>query len=246
MITKQSRSDGYLRDMSPISAPAPHISRTPRARLSRYSARSLFALAAASSCVALSGATMAAASTIHASAVTASADCSKVSSAAVSSIVGYTVPAPTSATDSCEVDKALNILASATDCSYDTMPSAADPYGAKVVSLSYEVFNKPVTEAILKQAESAAEAKESAAEKATHFKAAYSSYSGLGVTAIYFKITSQLNFPKGVPLPKGMSTTFDLEGIATINGKISFGAAVNNATLSQSKLASLVRLAMKI
>ena len=127
------------------------------------------------------------------------------------------------------------------------MPTAADPYAAKVLSLSYEVFNKPVTMALLKEAEAAAEAKESAAEKATHFKSTYSSYSGLGVTAIYFTVTSQMNcMPKGVPLPKGMSTSFDLEGIATLNGKISFGAAVNNLTLSKSKLADLVRLAMKI
>jgi hypothetical protein len=42
-----------------------------------------------------------------------------------------------------------------------------------------------------------------------------------------------------------MSTSSDLEGIATLNGKISFGAAVNNLTLSESKLADLVRLAMK-
>jgi hypothetical protein len=37
-----------------------------------------------------------------------------------------------------------------------------------------------------------------------------------------------------------------LEGIATLNGKISFAAAVNNLTLPESKLANLVRLAMKI
>ena len=97
-----------------------------------------------------------------------------------------------------------------------------------------------------KQAEEAAQAKESSAEKANHFKAKYTSYTGLGVTAIYFTITSQLSMPKGVPVPKGMSTSFDLEGIATINGKISFGAGVNNLTLPESKLADLVRLAMKI
>jgi hypothetical protein len=236
--------------MSPLSAPAPHLPRAPRPRLFRYSARSLFALAAASSCVALSGATVAAASTVHANevAVTPSADCGNVSASSVSGIVGYTVPAPTSSTDSYPVDAALNISATATDCSYDTVPTTADPFGSKSVSLSYEVFNKPVTEAILKQAEAAAEAKESKAEKATHFKAKYSSYSGLGVTAIYFTITSQLNFglPKGVPIPKGMNTSFDLEGIATLNGKISFAAAVNNLTLPESKLANLVRLAMKI
>jgi hypothetical protein len=236
--------------MSPLSAPAPHLSRDPRARLFRYSARSLFALAAASSCVALSGAAVAAASTVHADKVAAAltAACSKVSASSVSGIVGYTVPAATAATDNYPVDKALNISATATDCSYDTLPTAADPYAAKVVSLSYEVFNKSVTEAILKEAEAAEQANETKAEKATHFKAKYSSYSGLGVTAIYFTITSQLNLglPKGVPIPKGMSTSFDLEGIATLNGKISFGAAVNNLTLSESKLADLVRLAMKI
>jgi hypothetical protein len=234
--------------MSPLLAPAPHLSRAPRPRLFRYSARSLFALAAASSCVALSGAAAAAASTVHADKVVAAltAHCSSASS--VSGVVGYTVPAPTVASDSYPVDAALNISATATDCSYDTLPSAADPFGSKSVSLSYEVFNKPVTEAILKQAEAAAEAKESSAEKATHFKAKYSSYSGLGVTAIYFTITSQLNLglPKGVPMPKGMNTSFDLEGIATLNGKISFAAAVNNLTLPESKLADLVRLAMKI
>ena len=150
-----------------------------------------------------------------------------MSASSVSGIVGYTVPAPTVATDSYPVDAALNISATATDCSFDTLPSAAD-HGAKVVSLSYEVFNKPVTEAILKQAEEAAQAKESSAEKANHFKAKYTSYTGLGVTTMYFTITSQLSMPKGVPVPKGMSTSFDLEGIATINGKISFGAGVNN------------------
>jgi hypothetical protein len=171
-----------------------------------------------------------------------------VSASSVSSIVGYTVPAPTSATDSYEVDKALNISATATDCSYDVLPSAADPLGSKVVSLSYEVFNKPVTEALLKAAEASQQAKLASEEKAAHFKVKYSSYSGLGVTAIFFTMTAQFNFglPKGVPLPKGMSSTFALEGIATLNGTISFGAAVNNVTLPESKLASLVRLAMKI
>jgi flagellar capping protein FliD len=216
----------------------------------RYSARSLFALAAASSCVALSGATIAAASTVQANkvAVTPPADCANVSAAAVSGIVGYKVPAPTSDTGSYPVDPALKISATATDCSYETMPTAADPSGAKVVSLSYEVFNKKVTEKILKEAEAAEQAKESKEEKAINFKAKYSSYSGLGVTAIYFTITSQLNLglPKGVPVPKGMNTSFDLEGIATLNGENSFGAAVNNLTLPKSELADLVRLAMKI
>jgi hypothetical protein len=210
----------------------------------------VFALAAASSCVALSGATVAAASTVHANKAVAAptGGCGRVSASSVSGIVGYTVPAATAATDSYPVDKALSISATATDCSFDTMPTQADPYGAKVVSLSYEVFSKPVTEALLKEAEAAEQANETKAEKATHFKAKYSSYSGLGVTAIYFTITSQLNLglPKGVPLPKGMSTSFDLEGIATLNGTISYGAAVNNLTLPESKLADLVRLAMKI
>jgi hypothetical protein len=49
-----------------------------------------------------------------------------------------------------------------------------------------------MTEALLKEAEAAAQANEPKAEKATHFKAKYSSYSGLGVTAIYFTITSHL------------------------------------------------------
>jgi len=234
--------------MSPLSAPAWNLFRPSRPRPFRYSARPLFALAAASSCVALSGATVAAASTVQADkvAVTPSANC--VSAPSVSGIVGYTVPAPTLATDSYPVDPALKISATATDCSYDTFPSAADPFGSKIVSLSYEVFNKPVTEKILKEAEAAEQAKESKAEKATNFKAKYSSYSGLGVTAIYFTITSQLDLglPKGVPLPKGMNTSFDLEGIATLKGKISFAAAVNNLTLPESKLADLVRLAMKI
>jgi hypothetical protein len=234
--------------MSPLSAPAPHLPRDPRARLSRYSARSLFALAAASSCVALSGSAVAAASAVHPNkvSVTPSKTCGGVSTSAVSAIAGYTVPAPTAATESYTVDKTLDISATATDCSFETMPTAADPYAVKVLSLSYEVFNKPVTMALLKEAEAAEQAKESAAEKATHFKSTYASYSGLGVTAIYFTVTSQMSMPKGVPLPKGMSTSFDLEGIATLNGKISFGAAVNNLTLSKSKLADLVRLAMKI
>src|ERR1700677_2196391 len=125
--------------MSPLSAPVPHLSRGPRPRLFRYSARSLFAVAAASSCVALSGAAVAAASTVHANkAVSAAAGCGNISASSVSGIVGYTVPAATADTDSYPVDQALNISATATDCSYETLPSAADPYGSKVVSLSYE------------------------------------------------------------------------------------------------------------
>ncbi len=53
-----------------------------------------------------------------------------------------------------------------------------------------------------------------------------------------------VTLPKGMTLPKGLNIAYS--GIATLNGKQSYSASVNNDTLAQSKLAALVSLAMKL
>ena len=170
-----------------------------------------------------------------------------VSTAAVSAIVGFTLPAPTASGETYAVDKAIGLQATATDCSYSTPISATD-YSPKEVNLSSEVFNKPVSLALLRTIAAQEQKTLASKEKASGFKETFSTYSGLGVTAIFFTVTAKLNFhlPTGVTLPKSIPTTLAFEGIATLQGTISYGASVNNTSLPQSKLADLVRLAMKL
>jgi hypothetical protein len=179
--------------------------------------------------------------------------CNKVSASAVSAIVGYRVPAPSEYNDTYVVDKALNISATSTSCGFTVQATAANPFSSKTVYLDSEVFNKAVSEATLKAAETAEQEKVAAAQKVSHFKVSFSNYSGLGVTAVYYTITASLNIPGlpvGVTVPKGItlpkSFGFAYSGIATLQGKQSYAASVNNDTISQSQLASLVRLAMKL
>ena len=178
--------------------------------------------------------------------------CNKVSPSAVSRIVGYTVPAPTEYTSTYVVDKALNLSATSTDCGFTVTGSITSPFSTKTVYLDSEVFTKSVTLATLKKVEAAEQEKVASQEKASHFKVSYSDYSGLGVTAVYYKITATIGLPtgvtlpKGVSLPKGFSLSFAYSGIATLEGKQSYAASVNNGTIPESKLAALVGLAMKL
>jgi hypothetical protein len=174
--------------------------------------------------------------------------CANVSASAVSAIVGYSAPAPTAPlSDTLVVDKALNLTATVTDCSFTSAITPTN-FSPKSVVLSYEVFNKPVSLALLKTIEASEQEKLAAQEKATDFTATEVPYSGLGVTAFYFTITAKLDLglPKGIPMPKGVPTSLAYEGISTLQGTKSFGSAVNNTTLAKGKLADLTRLAMKI
>jgi hypothetical protein len=172
-----------------------------------------------------------------------------VSTSSVSAIVGYTVPSPVLNSTSFVVSKALNLTSTVTDCTYEVMPGLASPTSSKSIVLSYQVFNKRVTVAELEEAATAEEEAHAAQEKAMHFKVSYSSYPGLGVTAVYYKLQMSMggiSLPAGVTLPKGISLGITYQGIATLSGNKSYAADVNNDTLSQSSLASLVRLAMKL
>jgi hypothetical protein len=208
-------------------------------------------LAAAAGCIALPSVAQAAAKPTTPKPI--SDLCSRVSPSAVSSIVGFTVPAGTANTFSFTIDPKLNLKETSTSCTFLVAGTATDPFGSKNVSLTSEVFNQPVTLAILKQAEAAEQEKYAAQEKASHFKVNYQNYSGLGVTAVYYTITASFNIPglpKGTTLPKGFSLPkgfgFAFSGIATLNKTQSYSAGVNNTTIAQSKLAALVGLAMKL
>ena len=237
--------------MSFSPVPATCLSPEHRARLRRYPARSLVTLAAAAGCIALPSVAQAA---VRSTSIKAVSDlCSRVSPSAVSSIVGFTVPAPTENTFSYPIDPKLNLTETSTSCTFLVAGSATAPFGSKNVSLTSEVFNHPVTLAILKQAEAAEQEKYASQEKASHFKVHYQNYTGLGVTAVYYTITASFNIPglpKGTTLPKGFSLPkgfgFAYSGIATLNSTQSYSAAVNNTTIAPSKLAALVSLAMKL
>ena len=238
--------------MSSSAASATSLSPQPRGRLRRYPARSLVALAAAAGCTALPGIAQAATAPKVPLPVSTTA-CNKISRSAVSSIVGFTVPAPTGETITTTIDAALKLSATATTCSYIVAGSLSNPFGSKTVNLSSEVFNKTVTLDTLKAAEEAEQEKIAKAQKIDNFKVTSSSYSGLGVTAIYFTVTASIHIPglpTGVTLPKGMTLpkglNFAYSGIATLNGRQSYDASVNNDTIAQSKLAALVSLAMKL
>jgi hypothetical protein len=174
--------------------------------------------------------------------------CSKVSASSVSRIVGYTVPAPTTDTLTFVVDKALGLSATSTSCLFSVLPSATN-FSPKMVSLDYEVFNKPVTLTTLKTAAEEEQKQVASKEKANNFKVTWSSYSGLGVPAVYYKWTASFHLPSlpsGVTLPKGISTNLAYQGIAALEGTKAYEAAVNNVTLSESKVGELARLALKL
>lgn len=215
------------------------------ARFRRYPARSLLAaLAATAGCIALPGVAQAAGRSTP-DATTLTSICTKVSPSSVSSIVGYTVPAGRQNVNTFVVDKSIGFSATATSCLFSVLPSAAN-FTPKMVILNYEVFTKSVTLTTLKTIAENEQKQIASEEKANNFKVTWSTYSGLGVTAIYYKWTASFHLPPGVPLPKGMSTSMAYEGIAALEGTKAYEAAVNNLTLAQSKLAGLVRLTMKL
>jgi hypothetical protein len=212
-------------------------------------ARTIFAVATAVGCAALPSAAQAA-TTPRAVVIGASHICLRVSPAAVSAIVGYTVPAPTSDTGSSVIDQALNLSETYASCIFEVAGTAATPFASKSVDLDSYVFSKSVTVATLKAVAAADQEKALRKSKVNNFKVTYSNYPGLGVTAIYYTLTASFGLPKGVTLPKGFtlpkSLGFAYSGIATLDGTKSFAASVNNDTIAQSKLAALVKLAMKL
>jgi hypothetical protein len=230
--------------------------RTPKMKvaLRRYPVQSLGALGVAVGCIILPGAAAAAAPVANAgqSRVTpelapARSICSKVSSSSVSRIVGFTVPASSGGTSTFVIDKALKLSATSTICTFVVLPTGESPFGARLVTIGSVAFSKKVTEATLKSVAAAQQEKLAIVEKASHFKVKYSNYSGLGVTAIYFRLTASMGaLPGGITLPKGMAPSFAFEGIDTLQGTSSFQAGVNNTTLSESSVAALVRLAMRL
>jgi hypothetical protein len=150
--------------------------------------------------------------------------CSKVTAASVSAIVGYTVPAPTQTVLHLPADKNDYETSSVdTSCTFGAEKSIAEI--AKSVTLDIAVAAKPFTEA-----EILASTKK--AEQISHDKFKLVSYSGLGVPAYYLTETAD-----------GLHIQV-LSGV--VGGTHSFGAAVDSATLSITKLAELAKLAEKL
>jgi hypothetical protein len=147
--------------------------------------------------------------------------CATVSAASVSTIVGFAVPAPTTATRNLAATPAnYGISAVVTTCTFGAQATVADL--TKDVSLVFEVTSKPITTREIKQS--------LAKTASASLKIAVTSYSGLGVPAVY-----EITTGGGI---RG-------EGITALVGTKVFSANVFS-TLSMSKLASLVKLAEKL
>lgn len=148
--------------------------------------------------------------------------CSKVSAASVSSIVGYTVPAGTAYTINVKPTTA-NFETSAVDttCTYGAQTSMAAIL--KSVTLSFEVLSKALT---------ASQIQQSIAKASASVKMKFTSYSGLGVPAFYFRLTAAGITGQGI--------------VAILNGTHYAGATVETKNLSMSKLAALAKLAEKL
>jgi hypothetical protein len=153
----------------------------------------------------------------------ASSICSNVSAAAISSIVGYKVPAGTATVFKVKPTKAnYGISGTNTVCTYGGATSMAALL--KDVSLTYEVISKPITTAeIQKQMQ--------AAEKGA-IKYTFVPYTGLGVPGFYFSLTEA-----GIT-GQGISGVQD--------GTHFFGASVESKSISKSSLAALAKLAEKL
>ena len=110
----------------------------------------------------------------------ASSICSNVSAAAISSIVGYKVPAGTASVFKVKATKAnFGISGVDTVCTYGEETSMAALL--KDVSLTYEVLSKPITLAEIEQ--------ETKADSKGSVKYTFVPYTGLGVPAFYFSLT---------------------------------------------------------
>jgi hypothetical protein len=144
--------------------------------------------------------------------------CDKVSPAAVSALIGYSVPAATTSVRNLPATKKNHgISAVVTTCTFGPQSSLAELL--KDVTLTLEVTSKPLTATQIQQG--IANASTPAA------KATVKSYSGLGVPGVYFTET-------------GAGIT--AEGISGVSGTRIFGASVEKS-LATSKLASLAKLA---
>jgi hypothetical protein len=151
-------------------------------------------------------------------ALSAAAICGKVSTPAVAAIVGYSLPAPTSDTISQKATAKNDEIASTeTSCTYGKDTLAALP---KDIILIDDVTSKPLT---------AAELKKGLAEE-QKLKITFVPYHGLGSSYYY-------EFAVG-----GIT----IRGISVLKGVNGYGAFVYSKALSESKIASLARLAEKL
>jgi hypothetical protein len=154
---------------------------------------------------------------------TASA-CDRASSAAVSAIVGYSLPAPVGMTTTLKASpQTYNISHIHTGCTYGSFTSGGGT--KKVVLLESDIDSKALTAAQV-QASFKSTAKEAGA---VGFK--LSTYGGLGFPAYYASETADGIF---------------FRVIVGAAGTHVFSAAVYNKTLPLSKLAALAKLAEKI
>jgi hypothetical protein len=167
--------------------------------------------------------TSGAASSQAAHLATASA-CDRASSAAVSAIVGYSLPVPVAITTTIKASpQTYNISHTHTGCTYGSFTSNSGT--KKVVLLESDIDSKALTAAQVK-----ASFKSSAKQAgATGFK--LSAYGGLGFPAYYASETADGIF---------------FRVIVGASGTHVFSAAVYNKTLPLSKLAALTKLAEKI
>lgn len=147
--------------------------------------------------------------------------CSKVSAAAVSAIVGYSVPAGTAATRKLQpTAQNFGISAVVTTCTYGSEASLAAMI--KDVTLTSEITSKALTAQEVQT--------QLAKETSAAIKVTAASYSGLGVPGVYFTVTG--GGTRGV-------------GIVGLAGTNYFGASTDSM-LSKSKLASLAKLAQTL
>lgn len=151
-----------------------------------------------------------------ASSARATSICSKVSAAAVSAIVGHSVPAPTrSAVD--VVNHGISTVG--TSCTFSTGPSLAAL--AKDVIVQNEVTSTVLTSQAIQAGLKTV--------KGSTFTT--TAYTGLGMPGFYYTQT----------LPGGVT----IYGMIGVEGTREISAAVY-APLSESKLAALVKLAEKL
>jgi len=155
--------------------------------------------------------------------------CSKVSAAAVSAIVGYTVPAATAMTIHAKpTAQNFGVSGLTTLCSFGTTPRPGSTQTAilaalkKDVSLTMEITSRPLTAQEVKTA--------LAKVTSATLHATVTAYSGLGVPALYFTESGG-----------GLNA----EGIVGLSGTKYFGASVE-MPLSKSKLVALAKLAQTL
>ncbi len=147
--------------------------------------------------------------------------CSKVSAAAVSAIVGHSVPAGSPSTDIIKATKANHgISAVVSSCIYEVGTGVAAL--ANDVVLSLEVNSSPLTAAEF----------QSGLSQAAKLKIKFTPYSGFAkMTAFYYTYT--------------LSGIF-IQGMVAISGTNNYSAGIYTKTPAISTLAALVKLAEKL